>query len=137
MKRGVLRSADSNPELPSSAWLKRKAAFGLNTMLRRGKRQSSGGGGRWPTRGRNSANGVTSRRFPKAPAISRTRGVDITATLGATWKTASNASFSFFYGHAFKKTVNGDNSIPASFGGGNANVSLEENVVGIGFGKQF
>ena len=59
------------------------------------------------------------------------------ATLGATWKTASNTSFSFFYGHAFKKTVNGDNSIPASFGGGNANISLEENVVGIGFGKQF
>ncbi len=59
------------------------------------------------------------------------------ATIGATWKTADNSSFSFFYGHAFKKTVNGDNSIPASFGGGNANISLEENVVGIGYGKQF
>ncbi|MFT4510523.1 OmpP1/FadL family transporter [Caballeronia sp. 15711] len=59
------------------------------------------------------------------------------ATIGATWKTAGNSSFSFFYGHAFKKTVNGDNSIPASFGGGNANISLEENVVGIGYGKQF
>jgi long-chain fatty acid transport protein len=41
------------------------------------------------------------------------------------------------YGHAFKKTVNGDNSIPAAFGGGNANVHLSEDVVGILFGKQF
>jgi long-chain fatty acid transport protein len=59
------------------------------------------------------------------------------ATVGATWKTASNSSFSFFYGHAFGKTLQGDNSIPASFGGGNANIKLEENVVGIAFGKQF
>jgi long-chain fatty acid transport protein len=46
-------------------------------------------------------------------------GVQDQATIGATWKTASHHSFSFFYGHAFGKTLQGDNSIPASFGGGN------------------
>ncbi|PXW16473.1 long-chain fatty acid transport protein [Paraburkholderia caballeronis] len=59
------------------------------------------------------------------------------ATLGATWQTASHSSFSFFYGHAFRKTVSGDNAIPASFGGGNVSVHLAEDVVGFGFGKQF
>ncbi|MEK7888285.1 outer membrane protein transport protein [Burkholderia contaminans] len=59
------------------------------------------------------------------------------ATLGATWTTDAKTSFGFFYGHAFKKTVNGDNSIPAAFGGGNANVHLAEDVVGVSFGKQF
>jgi len=59
------------------------------------------------------------------------------ASIGASWKTAHNTSFSFFYDHAFKKTVHGDGSIPASFGGGNANVSLAEDVIGIAIGKQF
>lgn len=59
------------------------------------------------------------------------------ATIGATWKTDAKTSFGFFYGHAFKKTVDGDNSIPAAFGGGNANVHLSEDVVGVSFGKQF
>ncbi|AJY39969.1 outer membrane transport family protein [Burkholderia humptydooensis] len=59
------------------------------------------------------------------------------ATLGATWETADHAEFSFFYGHAFRKTVDGQASIPPSFGGGNANIRLDENIVGIAFGKKF
>lgn len=59
------------------------------------------------------------------------------ATLGATWKSDAKTSFSFFYGHAFRKTVDGSDSIPAAFGGGNANVHLSEDVVGIAFGRQF
>lgn len=59
------------------------------------------------------------------------------ATVGGSWTTDSKTSFSFFYAHAFRKTVSGDNSIPAAFGGGNANVHLAEDVFGIAVGKQF
>jgi long-chain fatty acid transport protein len=59
------------------------------------------------------------------------------ATVGATWKANAKTSVGFFYGHAFKKTVDGNDSIPASFGGGNANVHLSEDVVGVSVGRQF
>lgn len=59
------------------------------------------------------------------------------ATVGATWKANAKTSVGLFYAHAFKKTVNGHDSIPASFGGGNANVHLSEDVVGISVGRQF
>lgn len=59
-------------------------------------------------------------------------------TLGATWATGSG-ELSAFYGHAFNKTVNGRNSIPSGFppggfGGGNAHISLKENIVGVAYG---
>jgi hypothetical protein len=38
------------------------------------------------------------------------------------------------YVHAFENTVNGVNSIPASFGGGNANLLMYRNSITIGFG---
>jgi long-chain fatty acid transport protein len=41
------------------------------------------------------------------------------------------------YTHGFKKTVNGANSIPASYGGGNANISLEENILGVAYGWKY
>lgn len=55
-------------------------------------------------------------------------------TLGATWKTSKDGELSLTYAHAFKKTVKGNNSIPAPFGGGNANISLSEHMVGIAYG---
>ncbi|MBN3780352.1 long-chain fatty acid transporter [Burkholderia sp. Ac-20345] len=58
-------------------------------------------------------------------------------TLGATWKADTKTSFGFFYGHAFKKALRGENSIPAAFGGGNANVHLSKDIVGVSLGKQF
>jgi long-chain fatty acid transport protein len=54
-------------------------------------------------------------------------------TLGATWKTGGG-ELSVSYAHAFKETVNGSNSIPASFGGGNANIHLDENILGVAYG---
>lgn len=56
-------------------------------------------------------------------------------SLGGTWKTG-NGELSVAYTHAFKNTVNGAGSIPASFGGGEANVSLEENILGVAWGWQ-
>jgi long-chain fatty acid transport protein len=58
-------------------------------------------------------------------------------TLGATYKLPNGAELSFSYTHGFKKTVNGNNSIPASFGAGNANISLSENIAGVAYGWKF
>jgi long-chain fatty acid transport protein len=58
-------------------------------------------------------------------------------TLGATWATSKNGELSAAYTHGFKKTVNGVNSIPAVFGGGNANISLEENILGVAYGWKY
>lgn len=58
-------------------------------------------------------------------------------TLGGTWTTSKNGELSVAYTHGFKKTVNGANSIPASYGGGNANISLEENILGVAYGWKY
>ncbi|NMM29448.1 MAG: long-chain fatty acid transporter [Glaciimonas sp.] len=55
-------------------------------------------------------------------------------TLGATWKTPGGGELSLSYAHAFKKQVNGSNSIPTPFGGGNANIGMTENLVGVAYG---
>jgi long-chain fatty acid transport protein len=55
-------------------------------------------------------------------------------TLGSTRKTPGSGELSLFYAHAFKTVVNGSNSIPAPFGGGNANINLSENILGVAYG---
>ena len=60
-------------------------------------------------------------------------------TLGATWTLANNNELTLAYMHAFKKEVNGVNSIPpgappAGFGDGNANLHMYEDSIGIAYG---
>lgn len=60
-------------------------------------------------------------------------------TLGATWKNGKSGELSLSYGHAFKTTVKGAGSIPpgfppGGFGGGEANVRLSEDIIGIAYG---
>ena len=60
-------------------------------------------------------------------------------TLGATYILPNKSELSFSYMHAFEQTVNGSNSIPlgsppAGFGGGNANLKLYEDSLGIAYG---
>ncbi|MGA7986315.1 MAG: outer membrane protein transport protein [Burkholderiales bacterium] len=55
-------------------------------------------------------------------------------TLGATWTLANNNELTLAYMHAFKKEVNGVNSIPLSFGGGEANLHMYEDSIGIAYG---
>lgn len=60
-------------------------------------------------------------------------------SLGGTWKTPGGGELSLAYTHAFKKTVNGSGSIPPGFppgglGGGEANIHLEEDILGIAYG---
>lgn len=63
-------------------------------------------------------------------------------TLGATWTTPSGGELTGFLAHGFGETVNGNASIapglpPAGFGGGNANVHLKENIIGVAYGWKF
>jgi len=55
-------------------------------------------------------------------------------SLGGTWKLAGTSEISVAYVHAFKKTVNGSNSIPTMFGGGEANLTMTEDSIGISYG---
>ncbi len=58
-------------------------------------------------------------------------------TLGATWKMSKQGELSFSYMHAFQKTVRGAGSIPAAFGGGEANLRMKQNALGVGFGWKY
>ena len=56
------------------------------------------------------------------------------ATFGATWGVDGHKEITVAYVHAFGKTVNGVSSIPAYAGGGNANLHMSEDSIGVGFG---
>jgi len=53
---------------------------------------------------------------------------------GATWRFLEDKELSIAYVHAFEATLNGQNSIPPSAGGGNANLRMYQNSVGVGLG---
>jgi len=60
------------------------------------------------------------------------------ATLGATWRFANGSELSGFFLHGFGNTENGANSIPVGFlpggfGGGEANIHLRENALGLAY----
>jgi long-chain fatty acid transport protein len=58
-------------------------------------------------------------------------------TLGATWRLPGNGEVSFMYMHAFEKKVKGAGSIPGGFGGGNANLKMHQDSLGIAYGAKF
>lgn len=55
-------------------------------------------------------------------------------TLGATWDYSKDADMSVIYVHGFSNEVKGSGSIPAGFNGGEANLRMRQNSVGIAFG---
>jgi long-chain fatty acid transport protein len=59
-------------------------------------------------------------------------------TLGLTWNIDRDKELSFSYMHAFEKTVNGSGSIPPGpppgFGGGEANLKMYQDALGVAFG---
>ncbi len=55
-------------------------------------------------------------------------------TLGGTWTLADKSEITVAYIHAFQNTVNGAGSIPGTFGGGNANIGMHEDSIGISYG---
>jgi len=58
-------------------------------------------------------------------------------TFGATWKTSKQGEWSVSYMHASEKKVNGSGSIAAGFGGGEANLRMKQNALGVGFGWKY
>ena len=62
-------------------------------------------------------------------------------TLGGTWTLRNNNELTVGYMHAFKKTVNGSGSIapggPPGFGGGEANLHMSQDSLGIAYGIKF
>jgi long-chain fatty acid transport protein len=56
------------------------------------------------------------------------------ATLGFTWIFNDQSELSFSYMHAFKNSVNGSNSIP---NGGEANLEMYQNAIGLGYAIMF
>ncbi len=59
-------------------------------------------------------------------------------TLGSTYKLPNNqGEISIAYVHAFSNTVNGPNAIPAAFGGGNVNLKMYQDSLGIAYGWNF
>ena len=58
-------------------------------------------------------------------------------TLGVTWTNPGGGELTGFVAHGLGETVNGSGSISSSFGGGEANVRLKENIVGISYGWKF
>jgi len=57
-------------------------------------------------------------------------------TLGATLQTGAT-ELTVGYMHALKKKVSGAGSIPAAFGGGEANLKMYQNSLGVGLGMKF
>jgi len=55
-------------------------------------------------------------------------------TLGATYALADKSELSFAYVHAFEDKVRGSGSIPSSFGGGESNLKMYEDSLGVAYG---
>jgi len=58
------------------------------------------------------------------------------ATFGATWVLANKSELSLSYMHAFENKVRGPNVIPINFGGGDVNLKMYEDSLGIAYGWQ-
>lgn len=63
-----------------------------------------------------------------APAV-----VEDHVTFGATWRCDDKHALSISYMHAFENKVNGAQSIPAIFGGGEANLKMNQDSFGIAY----
>ncbi|MDH5352193.1 MAG: outer membrane protein transport protein [Betaproteobacteria bacterium] len=58
-------------------------------------------------------------------------------TLGLTVATSKTGELTVMYMHAFEKEVNGSNSIPMAFGGGNANLRMSQDSLGVAYGWKY
>ena len=63
--------------------------------------------------------------------------VESHVTFGGTWMLNGQMDISFAYMHAFENTVEGEDSIPMDFGGGEADLTMSQDSFGLGFGMLF
>jgi len=57
-------------------------------------------------------------------------------TLGGTWTLEDKSEITFGYMHALENTVKGSGSIPAGFGGGEANLTMKQNSIGVAYSRR-
>lgn len=62
-----------------------------------------------------------------APAV-----IEEHATVGGTWTLSNKSELSFYYMHAFENTVTGSTNVPGT--NGNANLTMEQDALGIAYG---
>lgn len=58
-------------------------------------------------------------------------------SLGATWSVDQRQELSVAYTYGFKKKVKGNQSIPTAFGGGEANLKMDQHILGLSYGLKF
>jgi long-chain fatty acid transport protein len=58
-------------------------------------------------------------------------------TLGLTVAMSKTSELSVMYMHAFEKEVNGSGSIPMAFGGGEANLRMSQDSLGVAYGWKY
>lgn len=58
-------------------------------------------------------------------------------SLGATWDIDRAQELSVAYTYGLKETVKGNQSIPTAFGGGEANLEMDQHILGISYGVKF
>jgi long-chain fatty acid transport protein len=58
-------------------------------------------------------------------------------TLGYTMEMSKTSELTVMYMRAFEKKVNGSGSIPAGFGGGEANLRMDQNSLGVAYGWKY
>ena len=83
---------------------------------------------------------VTDQPIPKSETmfnILAPATIEEHATIGMTYALPSGSEISMFYMHAFEQDVNGRNSIPAGFGGGEADLKMKQDAWGIAYGWNF
>lgn len=58
-------------------------------------------------------------------------------SLGATWQLDAHQDVSIAYTHALEAEVNGQSAIPVNFGAGNANLKMNQNILGLAYSYKF
>lgn len=58
-------------------------------------------------------------------------------SVGATWNIDRAQELSVAYTYGLKETVKGSQSIPLNFGGGEANLEMDQHILGVSYGLKF
>lgn len=58
-------------------------------------------------------------------------------SVGLTWRVTPGNELSLAYTHGFEQEVKGNVSIPAAFGGGEANLKMSQDILGVDYAKTF
>jgi len=63
--------------------------------------------------------------------------IETHVSLGASWALSDSNELNVAYTHGLEKTVRGTNSIPMPFGGGEADLTMHQNILAIGYTRHF